>query len=215
MALSELAVLLRNCKHDNNTTSWASNGTGKERYALKCDTFSVQLAKTPIQIPVPQQSPELIDLGIFRPSISIGGLVDNIGQDTTNTTSGFQNMESIPVTRNYWQAANNYTDVEATYYIPYKNKLEEIVYKWIATDASGAQLELEIGDANYPRYNTAAEPNDSGSTDNNISAKAETGGGVYVVALQQARFQVDPGAEDRWTFQMQFVCESRKDVQFS
>ena len=191
MALSELAVLLRNCKHDNNTTSWASNGTGKERYALKCDTFSVQLAKTPIQIPVPQQSPELIDLGIFRPSISIGGLVDNIGQDTTNTTSGFQNMESIPVTRNYWQAANNYTDVEATYYIPYKNQLEDFATQYVYS--SRTPLELEWGDANFAK------------------GTQQTGGSIYLVALQQIRFQVDASKEDRYTFSMQFVVTARKD----
>ena len=50
--------------------------------------------------------------------------------------------------------------------------------------------------------------------DGSDSATWESGGGVYVVALQQARFQVDPSTEDRWTYQMQLVCESRKDVVF-
>ena len=43
----------------------------------------------------------------------------------------------------------------------------------------------------------------------------ETGGGIYIVAIQQARFQVDPAQEDRWQFQIQFVCESRADVSFT
>jgi hypothetical protein len=62
---------------------------------------------------------------------------------------------------------------------------------------STTQLELEIGDATTP----------TGSN--------HTGGGVYVVAIQQCRFQVDATKEDRWTFALQFVCKSRGDVSFS
>ena len=56
-----LAVLLRNGTH----------AAADERYILKCDNASIQVAKTPIQIPIPQQSPELFDIGIFRPSITV------------------------------------------------------------------------------------------------------------------------------------------------
>ena len=86
-----LAILLRNCGHDNNATS-----TTYVRYALKADTVAVNIAKTPIQIPIPQQSPELIDLGMFRPTLSISGVVDNVGL-TSTTKSGFENMESISI----------------------------------------------------------------------------------------------------------------------
>ena len=197
--MGELAVLLRNCSHDGTIT----NGTTHIRYALKCDSFSVQIAKTPIQIPIPQQAPEIIDIGFYRPSISIGGIVDNIGQNTTNTTTGFENMESISVTRK----DNGQTSREATYYIPYKNKLEDAVYKWITT--ADDALELEIGDAQYPVYNKLVRGGATGGT------FSETGGGLYYVAIQQARFQVDPAQEDRWQFQIQFVCESRADVSFT
>jgi len=211
---NELAVLLRNCAHDGSGTS-----ATKIRYALKCDSFSIQIAKTPIQVPIPKQAPELIDIGFYRPSISIGGIVDNIGQDTTNTTTGFQNMESIVVNRKYWSSdftnPTDYVDVPQTYYIPYKNALEDAVYTWITTAADS--LELEIGDANHPRYNRAATytpEEEPASPDLNSVTYSETGGGVYIVAIQQARFQVDPAQEDRWQFQMQFVCESRADVVF-
>jgi len=203
----ELAVLLRKGPHDGTNT----NPTTRIRYALKCDTFSVQITKTPIQIPIPQQSPEIVDLGIFRPSISIGGLVDTIGQDSANTAVGFENMEFISHTRGYWSGVSTFVNKTHAYYIPYKNALEETVYKWIST--ADAELELEIGDATYPRYNTAPIQNSNNSSTLTGSV-SETGGGVYSVALQQARFQVDPATEDRWTFQMQFVCESRADVTF-
>ena len=58
-----VAVLLRNGLHD------ASTGDTREasiRYALKCDSAVIQFQKTPIQIPIPQQSPELFDLGIIK-----------------------------------------------------------------------------------------------------------------------------------------------------
>ena len=193
-----LAVLLRDCTHSGTTTD-ASN----IRYALKCDTFSVQIAKTPIQIPIPQQSPELVDLGIFRPSISIGGLVDTIGQDTTNTSvTGFENMEKITIVR----LNDAGSSISAIYYIPYKNKLEEFVYKSIY--AADKKLEIEIGDAEFPIYDRRVEGTGASGT------PSETGGGFYEVAIQQARFQVDPATEDRWQFQMQFVCTARKDVSF-
>tara|TARA_Y100000310_G_C20661340_1_gene804981 strand:- start:890 stop:1540 length:651 start_codon:yes stop_codon:yes gene_type:complete len=214
----ELAVLLRNCKHDSTDT----NHTTHQRYALKCDSFSIQVAKTPIQVPVPQQAPQLIDIGFYRPSISIGGIVDTVGTDTTTSgvTNGalFQNLEKVTVSRKYWTGNTSPTDydvsVDAVYYLPTKNILEEAVYTWITT--ADDALELEIGDANYPQYNRAIEPTLDGSspvlTSSDFNA---TGGGLYVVAIQQARFQVDPAQEDRWQFQMQFVCESRKDVTFT
>jgi len=219
--MSELAVLLRNCPHNNVATGyqWSTTNPVNIRYALKCDSFSIQIAKTPIQVPIPQQAPEIIDIGFYRPSISIGGIVDTVGQDTTNTTAGFQNMESIVVSRKYWSSdytnPTDYVNINQTYYIPYKNALEDAVYTWITTSTD--ELELEIGDANYPRYNTAAEwtPADPSLTPFLASGtNSETGGGVYVVAIQQCRFQVDPAQEDRWQFQMQLVCESRKDVIF-
>jgi hypothetical protein len=202
-----LAVLLRNCGHDNNATS-----TTYVRYGLKCDTVALNIAKTPIQIPIPQQSPELIDIGIFRPTLSLSGIIDNIGLAST-TTSGFENMESFSVARNYWASTTSYTNVNQTYYIPYKNKLEEALYTWLAADDQ--ELEVEVGDANFPIYARAAEVNsNSSNTHSSINSESETGGSLYVVALQSCRFNQNAAQEDRWEFQMQFVCKSRADVTF-
>lgn len=184
MAEPQVSVLLRKGGH----TSTVSNNTTHIRYALLCDNFSVQIAKTPIQIPIPQKSPELVDLGIFRPSLSINGIVPTVGGGTS-TVAGYEGMETIPYSR-----VISGSSVTASYYFPYKNKLEEAAYTWIA--ASVNELELEIGDATTPT-----------GTDH-------TGGGVYKVAIQQARFQVDASREDRWTFAMQFVCKSRDGVSF-
>ncbi len=218
----QLAVLLRNGMHAAPT---GDTRAAPIRYALQCDSVAIQFQKTPIQIPIPQQSPELFDLGIVRPSITISGIVDTVGGDTSNTSvAGVEHMSSINVTRNYWawaSSASSYTSSTQTYYVPYKNKLEEAVYTWIAEVDNDkiAILELEIGDANYPIYGDAAETNENHVTDHsvsltNASGTSLTGGAVYQVAIQSCRFQLDPAMEDRYTFQMQFVATARKDVIF-
>ena len=106
--MAELAVLLRD--HDN------ANAT--VRLALKVDQLSISVGKQPMQIPIPSASPIIMDLGSNRPSITVSGLVDNIGMDTTNTTANaFFNMEKRTIQ-------------SQTYYIPYKNYLEAQLVKF-------------------------------------------------------------------------------------
>tara|TARA_Y100000310_G_scaffold64671_1_gene60184 strand:- start:20 stop:610 length:591 start_codon:yes stop_codon:yes gene_type:complete len=177
-----------------------SSGSNKETfYALKVDSFTITIAKTPIQIPIPQNSPQLVDFGIFRPAITLSAIVDNgpANDSTTSTGSGatlvgYQGMESV-------------VSGGTTYYIPYKNKLEDAIYQWVADNDN--VLTLSVGDDTYPIYDI-----DSDGDAVSGSNPQATGGASYVVALQQARFQLDAGREDRWIVQMQFVCEARKDT---
>ena len=187
-----LAILLRNGTHAAGEASSAS-----ERYILKCDNASIQIAKTPIQIPVPQQSPELFDIGIFRPSITISGIVDS----TSNDPSG-----SAP-----------YMDAQAidgeTYYIPYKNRLEEISMVWLAADDSTIELEMgELDDHDSTATTSSSTPWNT-NTDS-ASGLNHTGGGIYKVAFQQSRFEFSGGEEHFWSFTLQFVSESRSDITF-
>ena len=185
MAAPEIAVLLRECSHSSATGS-------RIRYALKCDNISISYAKTPIQIPLPKLSPQLIDIGVYRPSVSLSGVIDAVGGDTTNTTSGFEGMESISYTRTTGSGGNASA---RTYYVPYKNHLENFVTEY--TYSSNANpLEIEWGDASFPVY---------------ASSTHATGGAVYQCAIQQCRFQVDASKEDRYTFSMQFVVSKRQD----
>ena len=186
MAEPEISVLLRTCSH---TTIPSTPTTSLFGYALKCDTVAISYTKTPIQLPIPKNPPTLIDIGVYRPSISLSGLVDTVGGNKAEGTSGFEDMASISFTR-----ATGYGGVAYTakkYFIPYKNRLEDFVTDQVYS--STPPLELEFGDASYP------------TGDNH------TGGAVYLVALQQARFQVDAAKEDRYTFSMQFVVTDRKD----
>ena len=264
MAEPELAVLLRTCKHSEiDITSRKNALPNKFGYALKCDNISISYTKTPIQVPIPQQSPQLIDIGVYRPSVSTSGVVDTIGgtatsgqaktatelsdaitdaaatsfavasvanitakdvirvgdedmdvtsissttltvvrgiNGTTATThldeavvtsygpAFFEGMSSISYTR-----TNGYGAAAGTksYYVPYKNQLEDFATQYVYS--SSTPLELEWGDANFAK------------------GTQQTGGSIYLVALQQIRFQVDASKEDRYTFSMQFVVTSRKD----
>ena len=180
----QTAILLRKGPHD----STASNGGTRIRYALQCDNFSIQIAKTPIQVPNALNSPILIDIGFQRPSISINGTIPNGGDGISNFTY-YQGMPSFLFTRD--DADGN--SQECRYYYPYKNILEAAATTWVYTD--NTELEIEIGDIDIPTGHAQA-----------------TGGGLYKVAVQQCRFQIDAAKEDRWTFAMQFVCKSREGI---
>lgn len=174
---SPLAVLLRNGTHAGASV----------RLALKAEQFSISVAKTPIQIPIPRQNPELLDLGIFRPSVTLSGIIDTEAlfvSNTSNSPAGTRGMETLTVSGQ-------------TYYIPYKNYLEEVAIKWV-TDSSTV-LQIEWGDTTTPTSTGSANA---------------TGGALYHVAIQQAQFSVLPAQEDRWQYTMQFVAKGRNDITF-
>jgi len=183
----QTAVLLRKGPHD----STATNTTTRVRYALQCDNFSIQIAKTPIQIPAAGMPPVIIDIGFHRPSISINGTIPTVG-DGTSSVTGYEGMPSFNFTR------GGHTNA---YYFPYKNILEQAATTWVYL--SNNELEIEIGDSSVPV-----------ATESSGVVTHTTGGGIYIVAIQQCRFQIDASKEDRWTFAMQFVCKSRDDIVF-
>ena len=228
-----LAILLRNCSHasragsDGTAINYVSTSdpynqsvsSSFERYALQADSVSIQIQKGPTHLSVPK-TVRIIDLNTAKPVITITGTIDNVGQDTTNTTQGFESMTAISVTRKHWDDATTttssaYTNETQTYYVPYKNALEDAIYRFAGKmNDSDKAIELEIGDANHPRFNTAADPHsDTGSRFTIASGSnfVETGGGVYVVAINNARFDMEAGAEDRWNYQLQFIAEYRKE----
>jgi len=177
-ASSPLSVLLRD----------GTNAAATTRLALKVEQLSISIVKTPIQIPIARSTPQILDLGITRPAITISGLVDNIGTDESNTTANqYFNMEK-------------FSTQGQDYFIPYKNFLENKLITWITSEA--AELQLEVGDATTPDY--------AGS-----GATASSGGGIYKVAIQQAQFSQTPGTEDRWVFNVQFVSKLREGVAFA
>ena len=173
---SPLSVLLRDGTHAGATT----------RLALKAEQVSITVTKTPIVIPVARSTPTILDLGISRPALTISGLVDTVGGDTNVLDTQFNSMESISI-----------GSPAQTYYIPYKNYLENKLITWV-TSAS-VDLQVEIGDATQPDW---------------TSNTASTGGAIYKVAVQQMQFSVAPATEDRWIYSVQFVAKLREGISF-
>jgi len=225
MADPTLAVLLRNGSHLNATI----------RYALKCNDVSISYARTPIQIPIPQANPELIDLGFIRPSLTCTGVIDTIGEDITNLglnagsspnhAAGTAGMASFSYTRASVSLKTGSTaakwddggDASAKmYYIPYKNALEEAVGSWLYLGTE-SPLQIEIGDSKFPieSYDGFLDPSvdDSryGQSNPNYNIHA-TGGGIYGCAIQQGRFSLNAAREDRYDFTLQFVITRRLDI---
>jgi len=194
MATPEIAVLLRPCKHEEIINVGESNAasvyTNKAYgFALKCDNVSISYAKTPIQVPIPQQAPQIIDLGIYRPSISLTGVVDTIGGGSSSGQTGLEGMETISFLRT---TGYGYKSSARIYHVPYKNILEDFIRSTLHSNSK--PIELEWGDASK------------------AVGTSHTGGAVYLVALQQYRVQVDAAKEDRYSFSMQFVVGERKDA---
>jgi hypothetical protein len=186
---------------------------------------AISYSRTPIQIPIPQQSPELIDLGFYRPSITCTGIIDTIGEDTANlgndTNSAYESMagmSSFLYTRTSVAHTSVYSDGGSNsaqrYFIPYKNALEEAVGTWIYLPGT-TTLQLEIGDAKYPidAYEGYMDPSNTATRyANGVTDIHSTGGAIYNIAIQQARFSLNAAREDRYDFSLQFVAGARVDI---
>lgn len=216
-----LSVLLRNGPH----------ATATIRLALKVDQFSVSISRTPIHVATALDEGVLLDMGINRPSITLSGVIDNIGGDTSNTTTipktnpddssgdtavvGYQGMESISITgpsKDLDDAGTLTFDSTKLYYIPHKNFLEYVVAGW--STATGDNPELEVGDSSFPLFNilsngdaadgTSGGFSKSGHPDHNVTGNNfSTGGSIYKIAFVNAQFSLMPGMEDRWMYTMQ------------
>tara|TARA_R100001015_G_C4619832_1_gene176645 strand:- start:444 stop:1178 length:735 start_codon:yes stop_codon:yes gene_type:complete len=154
--------------HANDT-----NVTGVRRYALKADSFGVSIQKTPIQIAFPQNSPELLELGMFRPSITLSGTVDRDQSNTPEIVTG--------------PAKGHDSDNDKTnYFVPTQKQLEDLATDVIYDD-SVTPLQLIVQTSGGATYAT------------------------YDVAINQCRFDLAPGTEDRYQFSMSFVGKDRQE----
>jgi len=82
--MASLNVLIENTDGDANF----------QYFALKAEDVAIQVARTPLQIPVPQNSPFIFDIGSYRPSLTISGVVDDI--DTNDSVSFESQTYRVP-----------------------------------------------------------------------------------------------------------------------
>ena len=78
--MASVAVFLENESDWSNSTS--GNPT---RYALQVEKVTLALQKNPIQIAAPKNSPYLFDLGTYKPTLTLTGVVDD--QSSGNSVS--------------------------------------------------------------------------------------------------------------------------------
>ena len=181
---SPLSVLLRDGTHAAAST----------RLAHKVDSVQIVYGKSPVQVTVASGDPILLDLGISRPSIVIAGIVDTTGGDQSNTSSATDNVSGNTYA---FKGMESLTIGSQTYYVPYKNYLEEKIVTWQYSEA--LKLQLEIGDATTPEATSGA---------------FATGGGIYEVAITNVNFSAAPALEDRWVFNITFMSKLREGISF-
>jgi hypothetical protein len=60
-----------------NLNVFIKNTSTTEKYALQVEKITIAIQKNPVQIAAPKMSPYLFDLGIYKPTINITGVVDD------------------------------------------------------------------------------------------------------------------------------------------
>jgi len=69
-----------------NENDWSNSSSGSvTRYALQAEKVAIVIQKNPIQIAAPKNSPYLFDLGTYKPTVTISGVVDD--QSSGNSVS--------------------------------------------------------------------------------------------------------------------------------
>ena len=89
----------------------SSAAAGYQYFNLKVEDIAVQIARTPLQIPVPQASPFIFDIGSYRPSLTLSGTLDDVD---TNDSSSFNGSGSA-----------------LTYYVPTQFQLLTAATDWV------------------------------------------------------------------------------------
>tara|TARA_R110002110_G_scaffold15798_2_gene69890 strand:+ start:499 stop:999 length:501 start_codon:yes stop_codon:yes gene_type:complete len=127
VAQQELMCLIWNGEDDGNA----------RRYALKVLSVAHQIGKSPIQIAIPNNTPQLLDLNMVRPTITLSLLLDKVitGKTITGPSKG------------------NGT----TYKVPTKQDLETFVTDNGYDDSSKLTLMLLHEDNNYEQYEFAIQ----------------------------------------------------------
>jgi hypothetical protein len=104
MAQQELMCLVWN----------GESSSAARRYALKVLSVAHQIGKSPIQIAIPNNTPQLLDLNMVRPTITLSLLLDKVitGQTITGPSKGGGTTYKVPTKQDmeYFITENGYDD---------------------------------------------------------------------------------------------------------
>jgi hypothetical protein len=168
-------ILLHNGNDLDHTN--ASRAAG---HVIKVESLTITLSKTPIQIPLPSASPQLLDLNMIRSSITIGGLVENtapIGADYTLAATALTDGDLDGDPTGTGVAAN----VEALY------------HHGVYTYPDKAALEFYFTSEAYLPDNEMAMI---------IIDPSGLSYSFYNISGQSATFILAPGTEDRYSYNL-------------
>ena len=98
-----------------NTDAEISGSSAFKYFALKAEDVAIQIARTPLQIPVPQASPFIFDIGSYRPSLTISGVVDDI--DTNDSVSFESQTYRVPTQFELTTAATDWVHRSGKQYV--------------------------------------------------------------------------------------------------
>ena len=174
----------------NGSIADTGNASRAAGHVLKVESLSIALSKTPIQIPLPGSSPQLLDLNMIRPNITIGGTVENtvpIGADYTlaAATATDGSLDGNPSGTDV-RADNDLLEHHGLYTYPDKAALE--YYFTGEAYIPGNELALIIIDPSGTSYS------------------------FYNVSGQAATFILAPGTEDRYSYNLVFAAGLRNQV---
>lgn len=165
--------------------------SGGKGHVLKAESFSMTLAKTAIQVAVPNDTPALMDLNMIRPNLTIGGIVENtvpVGSDyslpATATTDG--DIATGDPTGTGVRADSSALNFDGTYTHPDKATLEYFFYTKAYTGTTKTCLIVL---------------NPDGTTFS-----------FYSIAGQTATFILAPGTEDRYSYSLTFAGGLRNQM---
>jgi hypothetical protein len=98
-----------------NPDATISNSSAFRYFALKAEDVAIQVARTPLQIPVPQASPFIFDIGSYRPSLTISGVVDDV--DTNDSVSFESQTYRVPTQFELTTAATDWVHRSGKQYV--------------------------------------------------------------------------------------------------
>ena len=175
---------------NNGETSDHLNASRAAGHVIKAESLTITLSKTPIQIPLPSASPQLLDLNMIRSSITIGGLVEN-----TVSTGDNYTLTAATTTDGALDGDPDGTDVASDN--------SALYHHGVYTYPDKADLEYYFTSEAYLPDNELALI---------IIDPSGTSYSFYNISGQSATFILAPGTEDRYSYNLVFAGGLRNQL---
>ena len=142
------------------------NGSSARRWALKALSVAHQIGKSPIQIAIPNNTPNLLDLNMVRPTLTLSLLLDKkiTGETITGPAKGTGSDTTV-------------------YKVPTKQDMEDFVTESGYDAASQLTMMLLHENDKYEQYEFAVQQ----FTTNLIPAKEDRYDGTLVILARKRR----------------------------